>query len=264
MSKLLDKLQDYSHKQSQAIGFRTQPSSSKEQTSPIVVSLSSSDIGLIPDIIAVGIGAILINIKLGRQTKTTLTKISKAARDIPWGISTTNIEAKQISMLLKAGCDFIVFDAATTPASLVEEENIGKILRIEQMTDNEPIEVVGQLPIDAIFIDNQELPNPSIQHLMLCQYLSETTGKPLLFTTPLEADNKGLKSLHQYGVCGIVTKIRAGYSRDELQRIVLNINVPLTKSKRAKTTALLPSTMMDESPLEKDLIIPEDKLNCPG
>lgn len=242
MSKLLDKLQKSSHTPNQSMGFRRSTLKSKEQTPTLIISLSKTDIGLIPDVIAAGADALLIKIEELNRGKSTLSRISKASGDTLWGIAPANIKREHIGLLLKTRCDFIVFDAATTSASLMEKEEFGKILKIEQLLDDELIETAGQLPIDAIFVDDQSKSSPSIHHLMLCQYLATLTDKPLLFTVPLETLGAELQPLRKYGVSGIVVDIKAGYSKESLARLRRDINkLPPIKKNQEKRSAILPT-----------------------
>ena len=183
MSKLLDKLQRSSHTPTQPLGFRAKVTASKNQSIPLIAALPQTNLGLASDVIAAGSDALLIQVEQLNQAKNTLAALSKTAGDIPWGVSLKNIKRKQIDQLLKMGCDFMVFEAATAPASLLEEERVGKIVMIDPSLSDGLIETVEQLPVDAVFINEREQgkSTPSIYHLMLCQYLSNLTDKPLLF-----------------------------------------------------------------------------------
>ena len=255
MSKLRDKLRESCYGPTQSIGFKTRAMASERQTVPLIISLSKTNLRLVPDAIEAGADALLIDIKELNQAGNALSKLSRVAGDTPWGVSLTNIQPEQIDQLVKTRCDFIVFDAAAAPASLLEEESLGKIVRIEQSLSDGLIETVRQLPVDAMLIDDQDESTPSIYHLMLCQQLAHLTNKPLLFAVSLNTNDTELQSLRKYGVDGIVTEIKAGYSKERLMKLHQDINkLPPIKENRREMGVVLPpaGSKMTHQPSEEE------------
>lgn len=223
---------------------------------PLIVTLSQANLTMASDAIAVGVDALLVTVEELDQEESNLTELAKAAGDTPWGISLKNIKGGQIDRLLKMGCDFIVFQAATAPASLVEEERLGKIVMIDLSLSDGMLETLEQLPVDAILIDEREQgkSTPRIYHLMLCQYLSNLTGKPLLFAVSPDTSDTELQALRKYGVDGVVAEMRAEHSK-KLTRLRQDINkLPPIKRRREGAKVLLPSlgSLTTPSPSEED------------
>ncbi len=235
MSRLIDKLKKSYQDAIPSIGFKTRTDSESNQNMPFIVSLSSKNFTLIPDILTLEIDALLLQISDNDDTENIFTSLSNEKTNIPWGLRMNNFSDEQIDQYMKAGCDFIIFEAEAAPVSCIEQEKMGKLLIINQSFPDELIETAGQLPIDAIVFDLQKETRPSIMHLMLCQYYAELTDKPLFSIVSTEIDASMLEVLHKYGVDGIITEIRTKSSLKQLIDFRQRLNkLPPVKDRRKR------------------------------
>ncbi len=89
-----------------------------------------------------------------------LQSASTALSGLPWGVRTGALPGGKVEQLKAAGADFVVFDAAGTPGSVLTDEDLGKFLTVAADIDDETSRAVQTLPIDgvAIAIDADTIP----------------------------------------------------------------------------------------------------------
>jgi len=241
MSKLIERIKKVYQDTAPSMGFNVRTVPSKNQAMPFIAAISLKDMNLVPDILAMGIDALLLQINDTDSTKLTFTSLLKKIPDVTWGIYMNNFSDEQIDQAIKAGCDFIIFEAKAAPVSVIEQDKLGKLLIMNQALPDGLIEAAGQLPIDAIVMDFQEETNPSMLHLMLCQYYTDLTDKPLFSIVSTAIDTCALETLHKYGVDGIITKIKTKSSLKQAINLRQMINkLPPVKDRGRRKQRLTP------------------------
>jgi hypothetical protein len=246
MSKFIDKLVQLTRNEPQPIGFRAiQPTLPKPKMQ-LVVSLAQEHVeSLIGRVVGADAGLLRI-FKSGKGAET-IQKISQIIPDIPWGGWLQNGAQEAIERMDKAGCDFIVFPAATTPLETIENAAGGNILEIESSTREGLLRASNELPIDAalISIEQKEGRNLTWQDLMLFQYFARLLTKPLLVCVPAKVTGGELKALWEAGVTGVVLEVGSEEPHDvveKLRQIIDKIEFPVTRRRQRTEPSLLSGT----------------------
>ena len=243
MSKFVDRLKRVSPAAPQPIGFRAaQPASAKLKIQ-LVASLADSNIEGLADYVA-GADAVLLSVaKMGAEAKN-LKQISQAVSEIPWGSWLGDGAKEEIKQLLEAGCDFVVFPAASTPLARPQDDKVGKILQVAASLSEGLLRAVNELPVDAVLITAEEAEKGTLtwHQLMLFQRFADLLAKPLLVSVPPNVTAKELQVLWEAGVDGVVVETGAGQPAGaikNLRQIIDKITFPSPR-KQEKREALLP------------------------
>jgi len=199
----------------------------------------------------VGADAGLLHLPKSSSVAKTLKEISQAISDIPWGGWLKNIDKGEIKQMAKTGCDFVVFPAANTPLALLQNDETGKILKVEKSLSDGLLRTVNELPVDAVLIAAEQEGEYFLtwHHLMLFQRFADLLTKPLLVSVPSNIIANELQALWEAGVDGVVIEVGAGQSADRLKRLrqVIDKLAFPSRHKRGKAEALLPYTGKEAS-----------------
>ena len=243
MSKFIDKLNRLSQTVPQPMGFRLAQSVPPKPRLLLIASLPQANVDNLADYVA-GADAGLLPISNLSSGARNIQKISQAAPDIPWGGWLRNIERGEISQIVKAGCDFVVFPEAKTSLALLQNEEVGKILEVEPSLSDGLLRVIGELPVDAVLIANEQEGEYFLtwHHLMLFQRFANFLTKPLLVSVPSNVTANELQALGEAGVDGVVVEIGVGQPTERLNELRQTIDKLTFSSqrKRGKAQALLP------------------------
>ena len=243
MSKFIDRLNQVSQATPQPMGFaRRQPTSAKPRIQ-LVASVAEGNIDGLADYVAGADAALLHISKLGSDAKT-LKKISQAMSEIPWGMWLGDSAQVKIKQMVKHGCDFVVFPAATTSLSVPRDNEVGKILQVEVSLSEGLLRTVNELPVDAVLITDEQEERHSLTwyQLMLFQRFANLLTKPLLVSIPSNVTANELQAIWEAGVDGVVVEAGAGQPVGELKRlhqIIDEVTFPSPRQ-REKREALLP------------------------
>ncbi|MFC2034875.1 hypothetical protein ACFLUJ_02000 [Chloroflexota bacterium] len=220
MSRFIDKLKRLSRTETQPMGFRTAQPVSTEHKMQLVASLAQESNESLIDYVAEADAGLLRISKLGSGAKA-LQKISEDVSDIPWGGWLQDGSVGEIKQMIKAGCDFLVFQAARTPLAILQNDEVGKILEVEISLSEGLLRAANELPIDAVLVKGEQSDGYSLtwQHLMTFQRLATLVTKPLLVSIPSRVTPGELQALWETGVDSVVVEVTVGQSKDRLRKI---------------------------------------------
>jgi len=241
MSRFIDKLNQVSQTVPQSMGFRAVTPVSSKPKMLLVASLAEADVEGLADYVA-GADAGLLVISKPTSGVSTFKKMSQAVSAIPWGGWLRGVAGKEIEPVAKAGCDFVVFPAASTSLSMVQNREVGKILEVEASLGEGLLKAVDELPVDAVLIDGEKKEGLTWHHLMLFQRFANLLTKPLLVSIPSKATANELQALWEAGVAGVIVEAGAGQpvgGIGNLRQVIDKLTFP-PQRKRGKTEALLP------------------------
>ncbi|MBM2825013.1 MAG: hypothetical protein HW402_677 [Dehalococcoidales bacterium] len=235
MSKFIDKLKQLSRVAPQPIGFRTTQTASLKPRIQMVATLAEENSGLARSL--AGADAGLLRLSKLTSGAGTITEVSRAMPDIPWGLWVCG--QKQIVPMSKIGGDFVVFPAATTPLKLFESSDAGKILEIETSLTEGLLRTANELPVDAVLISREERKDDLLtwQDLMLFQRLAALVTKPILASVPPNVSAAELRALWETGIDCIVIEVSAELPANrlaELRQLIDQTDFPLPR-KRGKS-----------------------------
>jgi hypothetical protein len=244
MSKLLEKLERISEGRGQPIGFGAAVNRTKIAPMLIIASVPAANAQLTGVVGKEGIDAILITVENLAKDKKVLAKIDNAKIGVPWGISMDAVTGEEIEQLIEIGCDFVIFGPAKTPAAVLNEDKIGKVLKIDPTLTDSMIRAISRLSVDAVFLSpvSEEEPHFTIQQLMAYERLAGGTGKHLLAAFPPGKPSADIESLWGLGVRGVAVDLTVDQPEQRLAQIKEAIlKLPATRKKsKEKIRATLP------------------------
>jgi len=198
MSKFIDRLNQVSRVAPQPMGFKAGASLSAKPKMLLVASLAGADVDQLAERVA-GADAGLIAIAKASLATKAFTKVTQAAPKIIWGGWVKDIAVKDVAPMAKAGADFVVFPAATTPISIAQNRDLGKVLEVEASLGEGLLRAVGELPVDAVLIGGGKKDSLTWHNLMLFQRFAELLAKPLLVSVPAKITAGEFQSLWEAG-----------------------------------------------------------------
>jgi hypothetical protein len=242
MSKFIEKLSRLSQGTTQPIGFRLGQSTPPRPKIQLVASLNQEDAESLVNHIT-GADAALLRISNLNSGSQALKKVSQGPADIPWGAWLKTSGQAEISPLIKAGCDFVIFPT-NTPLTVFSKEEVGKVLEVDASLSDGLLRVLNGLPIDAVFFALEGKMEVSLtwQHLMFFQRLGDWLTKPLLAPVPAKVTGDELQTLWEAGVDGVVVAVTSELSPErfkELRQIINGLTFPAPR-RREKPEPLLP------------------------
>jgi len=174
MSKLLEKLELLSEGRAQPLGFGAAAARAKSPQMVVVASVPAGDIKLVTTTTKAGADAVLVTIEHESKKEEALSQLSRTKIEIPWGVSLDKVTREEARQLAEIGCDFVVFAPAETPAALLGEEKIGKVLRLDASLEDSLTRTINRLSVDAILLSRagEEQSPLTVHQLMVYERLA--------------------------------------------------------------------------------------------
>lgn len=242
MNKFVEKLKQLSQAAPQPMGFNTKQPPSPKPKIQLVASLAQGSVDQLANYV-VGADAGLLRISKLSSVTESLQKASQSVPDIPWGVWLKDSDPGEIRQMSKLGCDFVVFPAANTPLTLLENDEVGKILEVEASLTEGLLRAANELPIGAVLIASEQREDYFLtwQHLMLFQRFANLLTKPLLVSIPSNVTAGELQALWKTGVGSVVIEVTVGQPQDrlkELRQVIDKLAFPIPR-RREKVEPLL-------------------------
>jgi len=241
MSKFIDKLKQVSQAVPQSMGFRVEPVSEKPKIL-LIASLTRSNVNDLAKCVA-GADAALLHISNLSSGGKTLQKMRQIASDIPWGGWLRDTSGRGIKQMVKIDCDFLVFPAANTSLTILQNDEVGKIIEVEASLNEGLLRTINELPADAVLITGEKAGGSFLtwHHLMIFQRFADLLAKPLLASMPSTVTASELQVLWKAGVDGVVVEVGVKQPErlEELRQAIDKLTFP-SKRRWGKTEALLP------------------------
>lgn len=239
MSKLIEKLEQASRGAAQAMGFKT-ASAPSSQSMVLIAALPMNDLHRGAEIVESQVDALVAYVE--NPETESLGQIARVAGDVPWGLWLEQVTVEGIKQLEEAGGDFLIFEPANAPAALLQENKVGKVLKVDPVQQDSLLSAVGELAVDAVLIDvAKEGQGPTVSHLMYCQWIASVISKPLLMAVPSDLAEGDLQALWEAGANGVVVKVEEEPKKRllDLQQMIKTLP-SRTKKQRRQGVALLP------------------------
>jgi hypothetical protein len=219
MSKLVDKLERVSEGRDQPLGFGAAINRTKTLPMAIIGSIPEGKTELAAAAKEANVDAILITVESPQKINDAVAQLKDGNVDIPRGIALDTVTKEDMEKLVEAGCDFIVFSPTNTPANVLNEERIGKVLRVDPSMDDNLAKSIGRLSVDAILLGplgEGEYPL-TVNGLMLYERLAAWSGKHILAAVPPGLPVEDIESFWGIGARGLVVDLAL---KDPRQRLV--------------------------------------------
>jgi hypothetical protein len=240
MSKFKDELRRVSQVGLQPMGFRAAPAVPPKPGMLLVAILAETDIDHLAERVA-GANAGLLSIARLSSGAKTVQKICQAMPGIPWGGWLRESDKEGTKPIVEAGCDFVVFPAASTSLAILQNDEVGKILEVEPGLEPSLLRTINDLPADAVLTSGEQEKGYFLtwHHLMLFRRCAELLTKPLLVSVPSDVAANELQALWEAGVVGVVVETQPQGRIAELRQIIDKMTFPPPRQRR-KIEPLLP------------------------
>ena len=126
-----------------------------------------------------------------------------------WGLSVDERVGEEVVAAAKErGCDFLALDTVGAPASLLSEEDLGKLASVRDDPDERTAGAIRGLAFDgALFHAPEGLSPLSLGRLIAVQRAHRLLGNPFLVSASVELSKAELKELRDAGIGGIVMQL---------------------------------------------------------
>jgi hypothetical protein len=261
MSKLVEKLQRISEGSIQPMGFGAAAARAKISPMLIIASLPLGNAQLANIAEKAGADALLVNVENLEKENKSLAKMSGSKFNITWGVSLKTVSKDEIKHLIELGCDFVVFPPTKTPAAVLTEEKIGKVLEIDTSMPDSLAKAINRLQVDAVLISPEKEGEATltVHQLMVYERLAGTTGKHLLATIASAFSTGDLESLWGLGIQGVVMDMaveqpeqRLSEIKEAIQRLPSRPRKPREKIRATLPLARTPSEKAETEEEEEE------------
>ncbi len=243
MSKHIEKLERISEGRAQPIGFGAAANRAKILPMLVIASLPAGSAK--PDEVAAkaDADALVLTIDNWKKEKDTLARIGGKAH-VLWGVSSQIVSREELDQLAEMKCDFVIFTPEKTPAAVLGEERIGKVLQIDPSMDDSLARAVARLSVDAVLLSlpGRDQSPLTIHQLMVYERLAANSGKHLLAALPPSSPADDMESWWSLGVRGVVVDMTVDHADEKMSQVKEAIRkLPTTKKKAgSKAGVVLP------------------------
>ncbi len=120
-----------------------------------------------------------------------------------WGSEAPVAGRDDVRALREAGAGFLVFDADTTPAAALLDNDMGYIMRVDPAASDTFLRTVETLPLDGLLVPSLE-GALTVRRALDLRRLSTFTRKMLVLGVAPAVDPVDLEALRDSGVIGVV------------------------------------------------------------
>ncbi len=176
------------------------------------------------------------------KVKAILKKLDKLPETLPWGVQSQEIEMEQLDALGEAGCDFLVFGIDATPAPVLNEEDIAKVLSIDTSVEEQFLRVLEDMPTDSIIIETEPGECLSVRDLIAYRSILYAVTKPVMVRTRIDLEEGELLALQNVGILGIIVQPRTSKEMKQVVdlRKVIEGLPPREEGDKGRVDALVP------------------------
>ncbi len=189
MSKLADLMRRVARQEARPIGFAV----TAAQRQPSMLVLARVPVAQAADAAAQGADALILTDGApGRDLSRVL-----------WGSEAPVAGRDDVRALREAGAGFLVFDADTTPAAALLDNDMGYIMRVDPAASDTFLRTVETLPLDGLLVPSLE-GALTVRRALDLRRLSTFTRKMLVLGVAPAVDPVDLEALRDSGVIGVV------------------------------------------------------------
>lgn len=256
MSKLIEKLERISEGNSQPMGFGAAVARTKVSQILTIASVPAGNAQLITEAIKEDPDALLLTVENLEKDSKALAKMGRDKSEIPWGVSLETVSKEDIAQLIDLGCDYVIFSPAGTPAAVLMDERIGKVLRIDNSLPEGLAKAINRLQVDAVLLSpaGEDEATFTVNQLMILERLAGSTGKHVLATMPPSLSTGDIEILWGLGVRGVVLDMTVEKPERKLSQVKEAIQkLPTTRKKsKEKFRATLPMASRPSEKVEQE------------
>lgn len=209
MSKLIDMLERASSPSQTPMGFG--PASRRADQRPalaVIGRVLSSELEQDPGLAQADVDAVLVELHVEAQEDAAHTAFDALDGKL-WGLSVDErVGLEIVAAARERGCDFVALDTLGAPASLLSEDDLGKLVAVEGDLDERTAGAIRSLSFDgALYHPPESLSPLSLGRLIAVQRVHRLLGNPFLVGAFGELSKPDLKELRDAGIAGIVMEL---------------------------------------------------------
>jgi len=258
MSKLIEKLENVGEVSYTPLGFGAASRREKPTQMILIGATTLEQIQRDPALSQAPVHAFLMS--ANKKGASALKSLKESLAPLLWGLLSDGDDTlyPDVAEIKEMGCDFLVFGAKTTSAAVLQEEEMGKVLALEEALDENRARAIEDLPIDAVVQQAPEGLFPiTIEALLQLQTTRGLLGKPFLLQVHHCPSSHELAALRDATINGLVVDLNE-FKADQLKELRKTIDdLPPRKRQTGRTRALIPS--VSQKPDEPDVTPGEEE-----
>ena len=246
MSDLIDQLEKAGETAPSAFGFGAASRPHDFQAELVLIGRVDSDgVAKNSRLLEIQVDAFLVS--LDSWNKRTLRSVAGSLADRLWGVSSKEMDRDRADQLKERGCDFFAFDAGSTAAGVLNDDELGKLITVGPDLNEDMARSIQDLPIDGVlFSPEQNLAPLTVEKLMEVQSVRGLVEKPFAMAAPAELGSAELEALRDIGVMGLVVDLTSPHAIEEMREAVAKL--PRRRPRRQAFRALVPRMATESTP----------------
>ncbi len=244
MSKLVDLIRRMNQRSPQSIGFGAATGRDESPQAILLIGLvSDADLAKNPKLANAEVGAILVDSGGGALSDA----LSKAMDGRLWGAGLAGFDQAGIDALLEQGCDFVVYDPATTSSAVVDADDLGSFIVVSKDLDRDTARGIAGIETSGSFLMADVVGTPvTVQGLIELQKVRGLLEGPFVAAAPDSPTAGDLTALSRMGVSGITVALGDSKAIKALNAGIKEVRPKRPGSGNTGRTALAPSTSGEE------------------
>ena len=218
MSRFTEKLEKVGQRAPAPMGFGAAARSDDSPRS--ILLLGTVTLRGLPRVSAVRrklVDALLITLDSGDGSE--LKDNVDTLEGVIWGVSAASLDQERLAILKDAGCDFVVLDPSAS-AAVLNDEDLGKIMRVGKDLSEGAAAAIHDLPIDGALLTVDDLRLPlSVQDLMDIDSVRGMLGKPFTVDVPADLSTPELEIIRDVGTAALAVDVLSKGVRELAGRV---------------------------------------------
>ena len=157
---------------------------------------------------------------------------SSLLTDRLWGVRSHSLTMEQLSHIKEIGCDFIVFDIGETPAIILSDESIGKVIALGTEVDNDLSNAVDCLNLDCVLFISKDLSLPlTVGEMVKFQMVRNRIDKHFIVEIPTDLEPNDVETLRNANISGLLIDLESPKAITKLKKTISDLPVRKDKSR---------------------------------
>ncbi|MDA1349362.1 MAG: hypothetical protein O3A47_10950 [Chloroflexi bacterium] len=219
MSRLVEKLEKVDQASPKPMGFRAAAKQSHDGRSILLLgTVTPGKLSRITKHQKTLVDAFLV--ELDPDNEKVVADTSDALEGFIWGASASQFDTARITALKEAGCDFIVFEASGTAAEVLNDQDLGKFIRVSGDLAEDVAAAIHDLPLDGALLSPDTLPLPlSVRQIIELQRIRGMLGKLFVVEASNEIGSPDLEVVRDGGTTALLVDAVSKSTADLASRV---------------------------------------------
>lgn len=243
MSKLKDLFKRAATRSPQPLGFGTAARDESGAGILLIGHARSQDISKSPDLARADVDAIILDSGGKAVSKTA----ANALEDAVWGSENSVFDAEGVQALKEQGCDFLVFDAAATSASAINDDDIATFLQVTGELDRMTAAAVNVLGVTGLsLVDALKDEELTVQQMIDLAKLQAQVDGPLLVRGTRIYSTSEITALRNAGVNALIVALNDAETIKKTRANMTAVQPKRGSGRSSSWTALAPHSPNEE------------------